>query len=47
MKKLVNINRRKAKGSQSSPNLSLPKIKKEFNIPTYEQENNLIAKKII
>lgn len=36
MKKLVKINRRKNMASQSSPNLALPKIKKEFNIPTYE-----------
>jgi len=36
MKKLVNINRRKSKISQSTPNLVLPKIKKEFSIPTYE-----------
>lgn len=36
MNKLVNINRRKPVHSQSSPNLQLPKIKKEFNIPLYE-----------
>ena len=47
MKKLVNINRRKMDASKSSPNLALPKIKKEFNIPNYEEQNNLIARKII
>lgn len=32
----------------SSPNLSLPPIKKSgFQIPLYEESNNLIAKKII
>ena len=36
MSKLVNINRRKAEVSKSSPNLQLPKIKKDFNIPIYE-----------
>ena len=35
MKKLVKINRRKPANSQSSPNLALTKIKKEFNIPLY------------
>jgi hypothetical protein len=36
MKKLVAVNRRKPTNHQSSPNLILPKIKKDFNIPTYE-----------
>ena len=47
MKKLVNINRRKPANSQSSPNLALPKIKKDFNIPLYEDQNNQIARRII
>lgn len=44
---MVKINRGRSDVSKSSPNLILPKIKKEFNIPQYEQENNIIAKKII
>lgn len=47
MHKLVSINKRKPKISQSVPSLSLPPIRKGFNIPVYEAENGQIAKRII
>jgi hypothetical protein len=48
MEKLFNINKRKPKMSHSTPNLSLPPIsRKAFVIPEHENENNLIAKKLI
>jgi len=36
MKKLVNISRRRPEISRSTPNLSLPPVKKSFIIPVYE-----------
>lgn len=45
MDKLVSINKRKH--TVSAPSLSLPPIKKQFQIPLYEDSNNIIAKKII
>jgi len=47
MNKLVNINRRKPAASKSMSNLSLPPLKRSFNIPLYENENTHIAKRII
>lgn len=45
---MVAINQRKPQHSVSTPNLSLPPIKKnQFQIPLHEDSNNLIAKKII
>lgn len=45
MQKLVKINQRKQ--SLIAPSLSLPSLKRQYQIPLYEDSNNIIAKKII
>ena len=46
MKKLIDINNRKSVNSLK-PNWSLPVLKKNREIPLFEEENNIIARKLI